>query len=63
MAEYINSEFKFGIEEQGVTGSLKMNKLIMADNFTLNVSVDLTQTKKEVIETMIEGRKRPRRVE
>ena len=63
LAEYINAEFKFGIEEQGVTGSLKMNKLIMAENFTLNVSVDLTQTKKEVTETMVEGRKRPRRVE
>ena len=45
LAEYVMSKMTVAIENHDVTGTLNMNKMIMAPDFKLDACIDLTQNR------------------
>ena len=44
MADFVQSKMTFKVPEQGIDGSLALNKLLMAQDFKIEETVDLIQT-------------------
>lgn len=44
LADYVQSKMTFKIPEHGIDGSLSLNKLIMAEDFKIEETIDLIQT-------------------
>ena len=62
LADYVMSQMTFAIEAHKVSGILNMNKLIMAHDFKLEASIDLTRTLTQTKSVILPGRKRPQEV-
>lgn len=44
LGKFVDSSLKIQIQDKKVEGSLKMNKLLLSDDFKLSATLDLTQT-------------------
>jgi hypothetical protein len=62
LAEYIMSKMTVAIDNHEVTGTLNINKLIMAPDFKLDTCIDLTQSRTITKSVVLPGRKRPQEV-
>lgn len=62
LADYVMSKMTVAIESHNVTGTLNMNKLMMAQDFKLEAFIELTQSLTQTKSVILPGRKRPQEV-